>query len=415
MMRQLGPSLHVYYAGIVILSALILGGGTEQGLWTDHLIEFLALPALVIGLIHFGSNRLTRTGRILAVAAFMLVFIQFLPVPRSLPVALDFIDTQSWSFFSPAPGRSLESGLFGLSAVGFFLYLARFSDRDLARCLPFFYAGLVVNMLVGMVQLSYGTRIAIDGLLPFVIRSGLFANENHLSALVFTMIPLMAFSLMVRRRRTALFIFLTALIVALLFAVGSRAGMAFVTTFSIVSLIWFARQDRTVGIKAAALAFGIIGLVVVSTGLGIQSSLEGEMRPVIFSTTWRAITDFWLTGSGLGTFPLIYPVYEETQDIMQSYINHAHNDYLEFVLETGIAGGVLIVAFLVASARNMTRSPLAEAAFLSIVGISLHSLVDYPLRTLAIAIPAAYLAAILLSKPDIDKTPLHHRSSRTRR
>ncbi len=400
MTRHLNRSMPVYYAGFVILTALIIGGGTDQGLWTDHLVEFLSLPALIVGVAGFSSNRLTLTGRFIAIAAFVLVLMQFIPVLRSIPYPLEPSGASSWSFFSPAPHRSLESGLFALCAVGFFLFLARFSDHDLRRCLPVFYIGLFVNMLVGIVQLSYGKQIAIDGLLPFTIRSGLFANENHLSSLVFMMIPLLAFTLLVRHRHIVLFVFLAVLIVAFLFAVGSRAGMAFVTILSLVSLLWFMRRKRTRGTAAGALAAGLLGLVAAAAGFGVDSSLDSELRPAIFATTWSAIKDVWVTGSGLGTFPLVYPAYEQTSDIINSYINHAHNDYLEFVLETGVAGALLIAAVLITCARHMTRSPLAEAAFLSMLGIALHSLVDYPLRTMAIAVSLAYLAAILLSKSD---------------
>ena len=402
MSRHLNESIPVYYASIIILTALIFGGGTEQGLWTDHLVEVLSLPALAIGIAGFGSNRLTLAGRLIAISAFILVFMQFFPVLRSIPELLEPSGAASWSFFSKAPQRSLESGLFALCAVGFFLFLTRFSDSDLRRCLPVFYIGLFVNMLVGMVQLSYGTRIVVDGLLPFTIRSGLFANQNHLSSLVFMMIPLLAFTLLIRHRYIALFVFLAALIVAFLLAVGSRAGMAFVTILSLVSLIWFTRVKRTRGTAAGALAVGLLGLVAAAASFGVESSLDGELRPVIFATTWSAIKDFWLTGSGLGTFPLIYPAYEQTSDLINNYINHAHNDYLEFILETGLAGALLISAVLITCAWQMTRSPLAEAAFLSICGIALHSLVDYPLRTMAITVSVAYLAAILLSKSEPD-------------
>ena len=46
MMERLLRSLHVYYAGGVIMLALVLGGGTAQGLWTDHLLQIalLGLP-----------------------------------------------------------------------------------------------------------------------------------------------------------------------------------------------------------------------------------------------------------------------------------------------------------------------------------------------------------------------------------
>jgi O-antigen ligase len=96
---------------------------------------------------------------------------------------------------------------------------------------------------------------------------------------------------------------------------------------------------------------------------------------------------------------------------MEPYVNHAHNDYVELWLEGGLPALALAAAALVMvgwQLRKYLRSPdegrsdemhyrgLNLGAALSLLLIALHSIVDYPLRTLTIATYASLLAAVLL-------------------
>ncbi|TJW57691.1 MAG: O-antigen ligase domain-containing protein, partial [Mesorhizobium sp.] len=59
--------------------------------------------------------------------------------------------------------------------------------------LPFFFMGVICNGLAGAIQYSLSDDIAIEGLLPFTINAGLFANENHFAALLFVSIPFVVY------------------------------------------------------------------------------------------------------------------------------------------------------------------------------------------------------------------------------
>ncbi len=74
-----------------------------------------------------------------------------------------------------------------------------------------------------------------------------------------------------------------------------------------------------------------------------------------------------------------------------AWVNHAHNDYLELLLETGLPGLLLMLAFLgwfVFQTTRVWRSPFAslfaKAATIAAAAILVHSIVDYPLRTAGI-------------------------------
>jgi O-antigen ligase len=88
------------------------------------------------------------------------------------------------------------------------------------------------------------------------------------------------------------------------------------------------------------------------------------------------------------------------------YFNHAHNDYLELWLETGIVGASVFAAFaawlvlrLVAvwipCVGRRPATALSVAASLSIILLLAHSIVDYPLRTESLAVLFAFACGAL--------------------
>jgi O-antigen ligase len=118
-------------------------------------------------------------------------------------------------------------------------------------------------------------------------------------------------------------------------------------------------------------------------------------------------------GTGLGTFQTVYRRYENPDRVTRSYANHAHNEYVEFVLELGIAGLLLILAFIAWWATALVRvwrsevpgAAMARAASVAIGVVLLHSIVDYPLRTSAIAAVLGFACALLVPAPRRESEP----------
>ena len=110
-------------------------------------------------------------------------------------------------------------------------------------------------------------------------------------------------------------------------------------------------------------------------------------------------------GAGLGSFRSVYQLYESRDQISTTYVIHAHNDYVELALELGVAGILLIVAFLVWYGRAVWRAwrhtdggIYARAASIVTAAILVHSLVDFPLRTAAISAAFAMCLALLVER-----------------
>src|SRR5262249_17251877 len=74
--------------------------------------------------------------------------------------------------------------------------------------------------------------------------------------------------------------------------------------------------------------------------LEVTQSKRASMRP----GAWRIFLDHPVLGTGLGTLQQVYPPYETLYD--GKIVNHAHNDYLELLAETGILGGLACAWFL---------------------------------------------------------------------
>lgn len=385
----------------MIVFAMLVGGGTQQGLWSDHLLQILLLPALYVGLIGVTKSRFSGITKGLVAAILVVILVQFLPVLRSAELPGILPSSGGWSFFTPVPQRSLESALFALTIIGFALFLSRFSERELERLLPFLFVGFVLNVIAGLVQLSSPQLPDTLDVLPYIPSIGLMANENHASSLAYIMLPLLAFRYVVRDGRVWIYIALSAAIVFYLFAVGSRAGMALSSAVAVLSLAWFKTERLALMPRISLFGAGLCALLLISALFGFDDSNATDIRPVIFATSWKAIQTYWLTGAGLGAFPYVYPSFETLEDVLPAYINHAHNDYLEIFLEVGIVGVLIVGLFFGLIARSFRRSLLAEAAALSILALAIHSLVDYPLRTMAISVLFAYFVAVILStNPD---------------
>lgn len=134
--------------------------------------------------------------------------------------------------------------------------------------------------------------------------------------------------------------------------------------------------------------------------LGSSSASRAEMA----ATTMVAIKDSFPAGTGLGSFVPVYRTFEDPTSLEDEYVNHAHNDYLEIALELGLAGVLLVLAFLGWWVWRCLRvwtstsegGDLGRAASVAILAVLIHSLVDYPIRTSAIAVLFAMACALMV-------------------
>jgi O-antigen ligase len=241
------------------------------------------------------------------------------------------------------------------------------------------------------------------GGIPF----GPYVNRNHFAGFVELIIPVALVPLIldkVRKERWYLVAIFGLLPIGALFLSASRGG---VVSFGVeVGVLVLMMLLRRVG-GQHALTGGIVLLMalLLVSWLGVRQVLErfsslqslevtSSKRASMRLDTWHIFLDHPWTGTGLGTLQAVFPAYETNYD--GKIVNHTHNDYLEGLAETGIAGGLCCAAFLgilyFVSLRQLLQrdKPFAAALHLSgLVGCSgflVHSLVDFNLHIPANAI-----------------------------
>lgn len=163
-----------------------------------------------------------------------------------------------------------------------------------------------------------------------------------------------------------------------------------------IGLLLSSRQQRRWLFAPALLllaAIGSIFLMPASARLqSLGASTSVESRRAVAETGWVAAREFMPMGSGLGSFERVYRLYEDPQSVDSTYVNHAHNDYLELAIEAGLPGLVWVGLFLAWWAfaarfrwREAVDDPFAKAGTIASAALLAHSLVDFPLRTSALA------------------------------
>ena len=158
-------------------------------------------------------------------------------------------------------------------------------------------------------------------------------------------------------------------------------------------------------------------------GLG-QKEFDVATRLSFYKDALGIIRDYPWTGTGLGTFGVAFRHYQS--DWVVYFVEHVHDDYVEFAAETGLLGAVLlfapivyllvrmIIAFVTDSRRY--RPSVLLGCVGSVLAILLHSATDFNLQIpanaliLAVVLGIGYKAACVERKTeDAESAPARPR------
>lgn len=262
--------------------------------------------------------------------------------------------------------------------------------------------------------------------------TGTFVNRNHLAAMLAMTLPvivgLAAYGVRRERHEAARGGAASANALAqraLLFASGivallglvftaSRAGIATALVGLACSALLLVPahgpRRRIRWTVAALVALGVvlaamIGLApVLDRFAPDELELSGGGRLALYSATLAAAVDFLPFGSGLSTYASVFPRYQA--GAFGGYVDFAHNDFLQLVMELGLAGAVAAALLLAGYAARMAEllrhgsarsfTLLQLAAGVGMLPLVLHSLFDFALRMPGNAVWFAVLAGVLL-------------------
>jgi O-antigen ligase len=230
---------------------------------------------------------------------------------------------------------------------------------------------------------------------------GPYVNRNHFAGFAEVLIPVALVPLVlgkVRRERLFLVSLFALVPIVALFLSASRGGIiSFIVELIILFALLLMRRIRSqhmlvggVVVLCAILAVSWIGVQQVIERFTNQQALDVTVgkRASMRLDTWHIFLDHPFLGTGLGTLQLVFPPYETLYDA--KIVNHSHNDYLEALAETGLAGGLCCAWFLavlfVESVRGLKELGKSFGAALNLsglvgcCGLLVHSLVDFNLH-----------------------------------
>lgn len=437
---ELNGPVALAQAGVVagfLAGAIVLGGASSAGITPNAILQIAAVIAIAAVSLRPWPRPPTIAERQLLGLFGLLVLlyvVQTIPLPPGVWQALPGRQVVTSGLatlgilppampLSLAPALTLRSGVALLPPLAMILLIVGF-QRPVARVAIVTLLGLMlVSVLLGVAQFSGGH--------PYFYAfsnggnaTGFFPNSNHFATLMCMCMPLAA-ALVARWRvgggdgravasRAFAIAVLIGVVLLGLLGIAMTASVAGVM-LSLVAIIGSAtivlsglpRRVRLGLFAAVLLVILLAGAVVFSGTLGtFATATSGDDalgRPMMWRVTAHAIGVFGVGGTGFGSFAQVFHLFEDPSRVTTTYTNHAHNDLLEFVLEGGIPGAALLLLFLVWFAHRVLRvwlldrqrDPLAQGAAVAAIVVLLHSLVDYPLRTSAIATVFALCLALL--------------------
>jgi O-antigen ligase len=406
---------------------------TQAATRLDEVLFYGVLALLFVGVLAFGATEawgqfLQRT---LAVALlgvwvarqYSQRSVELVASPLFSPVVF-FAGVIFFQFLSGRTGYRYDTlaAALDLLPCGVLLLVTGeiFSRRR--RLHNFVMALAVFGFVVAFVALvqDFSGSGKIYGLMPVEGISaaiyGPYANHNDYAGLMEMLAPLAgAAAFLERGAKRGLLLFATAMMAMSLVFSRSRGGMlGFAVSVIFVCAILFRITRRYRVVLAGLAALCVVAMLTLWLGndqiLRRLTETQDNYRLAIYRDCLRMWLHKPLLGYGYGTFATVYPEFRSFFTNLR--VNHAHNDYLELLVDTGLAGVALAAWFLVGVFRGGMRkifepsdeegSVLTLGAMTGIVALLAHSMLDFNLRIAA-------NAAIFYSLCFAVATPFRHR------
>lgn len=435
------------WALLFLLVVVALGGGSSFADVTSLLyVRPVALCCLILFALTSAPIKwhTYRAPMVLLALYAALMLIQLVPLPPAIWTALPGRQPyagvmalagmpQPWRPLSLTPDLTANAlvALIVPAAVLIGVSKLRRDQRD--TLVPVLVILCVISALVGIAQFAGGKDSPLY-LYRFTYEDfpvGLLSNRNHQAALLALSFPaLRVWTLMPtanrswERSRGWVALALGVLIIPMVLATGSRAGIALMVIGIVAAFLLFpvdrGRASRPKGWQRPLIgvALGVVALTLVLATyvLGRAASIErllalstqSDQRFQYAPTVIRIVRNTFPVGTGFGSFDPVFRQYEPDAILISSYFNHAHNELLELVIMAGLPGLLLLAGLLIwwavrtigamrDDARNSRHVRLGSCI---VAFLLLASLVDYPLRAPLMAAVFALGCAWLCDRDD---------------
>jgi O-antigen ligase len=442
---------------LAVAAMLVLGGTNPSFMTLRGLAETIGVVLLGVTLGSRHSHfRRPRTMDWLILAAMLLWLLQLVPLPpalwQTLPLREIAADIDHAVFGAPRwrpvaldVEATIRAFLFLVPALAAYLAIRTGPPPRRRAILRGVAIALAIALLLGLAQAANQpwSRLLTGPVSQFV--SGFFTNHNHHASFLLAgfllVIPYFASHKGSGGPRSesgwtgwrSILFWISLVLVAIgVLLTGSRTGLMLLGLIMVLALGTtlsglLAKRDseeegngrRRPGLAAGLFLAGLIGmatvLVLPFTGdsslssAAERSALEEDRRYDIWPHALELAVQAQPAGTGFGSFRRVYEQHEPLDSLGTLYINHAHNDYIELAIEGGVPALLLATIFLVwflkklfdLLRRRLPEPLLSACAGGVILTMLLHSLVDYPLRTITISsIYAIALGLLVVANPD---------------
>ncbi len=437
-------------------SYLLFAGGPT---WT--LVPLLGIAALAVAVAPSRTLAFPRTTRafdLSLIAVLAAVGIQAVPMP---PILLSVLSPHAtalaaatrltpvgsvapaWRPLSINPWLTLVSlSTAALGVLTFWVARGVFNAGGHTRAvLKAITVVGTVAAAMAIVQKAVAPRLILFVLAPDMRSAspfGAFVNRNHFAGwLLLVVAPVIGYAIArhethARRGRWResigqvmssgmIFTYVAAAVmVSILLLTLSRSGMASLSAAALVG--WRMSASRQRGTRVMPMLLGLAGVAAVSAVLFVDPDRWSERLEQSFGpsagfsriTIWREslplAKDFWLVGTGAGTYSDAMTVYQQTRlwvGSMQNWahFNNAHSHFVQVVCEGGLLLAIPVLACIVTLFVLGMRAARADkgemfwvrvGAAAGLAALLVQSIWEVALIMPANAVMTGILAALLL-------------------
>ena len=429
----------VFYSLIALIALVAIPYGTVEPWWEG----VFACAVFILGLIWIIHGLFSGAWTQGSVRVFYpMMALVALALVQSLPLwQMDWAGNKVWYAISADPFESrrfaLKTGALLLAGVMLVRYTG--SRRRLSVLAHAIIGVALATALFGIARqaMQHAPGFGLPLLRP-AIGYAQFINKNHFAYLMEMAMGLVAgVAIMRREKRERLLIYLAVFLVmwvALVLSLSRGGLLAMVAQVVCAPAIFLGSRTRaadeakswtrSIAVRTAmivALLLVVAGGVVwlggdqLATGAETasieiagadRSELhEGARRRDIWRSSWLMFKAHPIAGAGFGGYWAEVSLFHQASGRLTP--QQAHNDYLEVLASGGIAGVGLLIWFAIVvvgqarkalSATDEFQRAVASGAIVALVGVAVHSMVDFGLHITANALVFVALVAILSLK-----------------
>ncbi len=269
----------------------------------------------------------------------------------------------------------------------FIIWFVTKTQRQLLILVLLIFASMVFNAFAAIGQFYIVDHYTVDfidrfsGLIPYM------AEATQLTVAV----PLVAIAAVHYKKYRGILVFSLLILIAAFFFNMTRG--AWLSSLAVLIVLIFIYGKNIKPVIAVLAAFVCFGYLLYSNVPKIEArvntiavyNIADTERMKLIHSAYNMWNDNKIFGIGFGRFKLDYKEKYMLPDATEKHLEHAHNNFMHVLAETGVVGELAFLAFwgylLFFAFKNwrLTKNPYAFFMLAIILAVHLHGLSEYTL------------------------------------